>query len=73
MPCPLCGTELNEAELDSALCFRCRDSKAKVRLEIYDKEDDSRIKTTDSFSEVFLGKANYKRMRRANLRHGGYD
>ena len=70
MPCPLCGGLLNDVERGSSLCFRCRESGGRVRLEIYDLEGD--LKGADCFSDIFLGKTNYRKMRKANLKRGGY-
>ncbi len=48
---------------DSIVCFQCKGLGAK--LEIYDSEDESHDNT--SFSDIFLGGANYKKMRRNNI------
>jgi hypothetical protein len=68
--CPLCGAVVYSND-DSAACFRCRNSGARVRLEIYDKKDEAE-EPSKAFSDVFLGHMNYKRMRSKNIERGGF-
>ena len=55
---------------EGPLCFRCRDSGAHLRLEIYDKHPDS--SKEDSFARVFMGGSNFKDMQKKNIRKGGF-
>jgi hypothetical protein len=59
------------ASQEGPLCFRCKDSGAKVRLEIYDK--DPYNGGEDSFAKTFIGGTNFKDMQRRNIRQGGFS
>jgi hypothetical protein len=67
--CPMCGDEIY-AESDEPLCYRCKGSGARVRLEIYDKNPDSGKE--DTFASAFLGGSNFKDLQRKNIRRGGF-
>jgi hypothetical protein len=68
--CPLCGDVLYSSN-DGPLCFRCKESGARLRLEIYDKDPYS--KKEDSFTKTFIGGTNYKDMQSKNIRRGGFS
>lgn len=67
--CPMCGDVFYTGDL---LCFRCMGAGGRVRLEIYDHSDATN-EPAEGFSEVWLGKWNYKDMQRKNIRRGGLD
>ena len=70
--CPLCGCAVNDDEASvSSICHRCKSMGGKVRLEIYDGDSGAGGKP-DPFSDAFLGKMNYRRLRNTNLKRGGY-
>jgi hypothetical protein len=48
---------------EGIVCFRCKGLGAK--REIYDKEDGPRDRS--SFSDLYLGSTNYKKMRKKNI------
>lgn len=48
---------------DGIVCFRCKGLGAK--REIYDREDGPQDRS--SFSDLYLGRANYKKMRKKNI------
>lgn len=68
--CVMCGDTIY-SESDEPMCFRCKQSGAHVRLEIYDRADPS-TEPVQGFSDAFLGKMNYKSMRRANIKRGNF-
>jgi len=49
---------------DGLVCFRCKGLGAK--REIYDSEEGPH--DPGSFSDLYLGRANYKKMRKKNIR-----
>lgn len=65
--CPTCGDTIY-LDSDGPLCFRCKGSGAKLRLEIYDK--DPYTGREDNFAKTFVGGTNYKDMQRKNIRRG---
>ena len=67
--CPMCGDTMY-SDNDGPLCFRCKQSGAKLRLEIYDKDPYTGQAT--SFG-TFIGGTNYKDMQRKNIRRGGFS
>jgi hypothetical protein len=70
--CPSCGDAIYSEDGKSPMCFRCRQSGVKVRLEIYDKEDikDEPLK---GISEIYFGNINFKKMRKKNIEYGGFQ
>lgn len=68
--CPMCG-DIIYASQAGPLCHRCKESGAKVRLEIYDK--DPYAGNEDSFARAFIGGTNFKDMQRKNIRTGGFS
>ena len=68
--CPMCGDVIYSGN-DGPLCFRCKESGARVRLEIYDK--DPYPKKEDSFAKTFIGGTNFKDMQSKNIRRGGFS
>ncbi|MCI0560804.1 MAG: hypothetical protein MN733_20160, partial [Nitrososphaera sp.] len=68
--CPLCGDRIY-AEGEGILCYRCKDTGGQVRLEIYDRPD-APVEPVEGFSDAYLGKLNYKSMRKRNLHRGGF-
>jgi hypothetical protein len=47
------------------VCFRCKGLGAK--REIYDREEG--VQDSSSFSDLYLGSANYKKLRKKNIEH----
>ena len=68
--CPMCGDDIRPSD-EGPLCFRCKESGARLRLEIYDKHPDSRKE--DSFARVFMGGSNFKDMQKKNIKNGGFS
>jgi hypothetical protein len=66
----MCGDTIY-ADSDEPLCYRCKDSGARLRLEIYDKDPYSG--KADSFANSFIGGTNFKDMQRKNIRRGGFS
>jgi hypothetical protein len=52
---------------EELFCYRCKGDAAKLgtKREIYDKEYEKQ--SQDRFSEVFIGTANYREMRKRNI------
>ena len=65
--CTMCGDTMLTSE--DLFCYRCKEDAAKLgaKREIYDKQEATQSR--DRFSEVFVGSANYREMRRRNLEH----
>lgn len=61
--CVHCGGPIY-GDGDGLVCFRCKGLGAK--REIYDSEEGPR--DPSSFSDLYLGSANYKKMRKRNIR-----
>ncbi|MEO9319289.1 MAG: hypothetical protein ABI361_01315 [Nitrososphaera sp.] len=70
--CPLCGSALDADSEEFTLCYKCRESGAKIRLEIYEADSTIPKDPSSGFSELFLGKINYRKIRNANIARGGY-
>ena len=68
--CPMCGDRIY-SDNDEPLCFRCKESGAHLRLEVYDKDPYARDE--DSFARVFMGGTNFKDMQKKNIRRGGFS
>ena len=68
--CPVCGDKIYSDD-EGMLCYRCKDSGAHVRLEIYEK--DPYNSPEDSFSKAFLKGPNFKDMQRKNIHRGGFS
>ena len=49
--------------MEGLVCFWCKG--LGVKREIYDREDGPR--DPGSFSDIYLGRSNYKRMRKKNI------
>jgi hypothetical protein len=69
--CSLCGDTIYTDE-EGLFCFRCKQTGGHIRLEIYDKPDPPKEGGT-SFEDAFIGKLNYKSMRRNNIQRGGFS
>ena len=67
--CPMCGDVIYSGN-DGPLCFRCKESGARLRLEIYDKDPYFK---EDSFAKTFIGGTNFKDMQSKNIRRGGFS
>ena len=62
--CIYCNETIHQ-ENEGLVCFRCKPHNLGVKHEIYDNEkyEDSQ----DTFSNVYLGNINYRRMRQRML------
>jgi hypothetical protein len=66
----MCGDKIY-SDSDEPLCYRCKGSGARLRLEIYDKDPYSG--QADTFGNAFFGGTNFKDMQRKNIRRGGFS
>jgi hypothetical protein len=63
----MCGDTIYSGE--DPLCYRCKESGVKLRLEIYDKDPYTR---RESSFDRFTGGTDYTTMQRKNIRRGGF-